>query len=314
MNDYGSKRKAFLFVIDYEMNKPLIIPLEETFNQDVLYSINGTVNYRQPEIYNEDYIFEKKPLDYSLYKTSFNKVINHIRYGNSFLTNLTFPTQIKTNLSLEQIFYLSKAPFRLLVKNKFVVFSPEIFIRIRGRKIASFPMKGTIDASIPQAEKILLNDPKEIAEHNTIVDLIRNDLSIVADKVTVEKFRYVDEIITRDKKLLQVSSEISGLLSENYHENIGNILFDLLPAGSICGAPKKKTLEIIREAETGPRGFYTGIFGVFDGYNLDSAVMIRFIENVNGSMVYRSGGGITVYSDPHKEYQELIDKVYLAIN
>ena len=302
-----------MFVIDYEMFKPLIFPLEETAKNNICYSIEGAVNYEQPPIISQEYALNKFPVDYSLYKASFDQVMNHIRYGNSFLTNLTFPTKIETDLSLEQIFYLSKAPYKLLVKDQFVVFSPELFVKVRGRKISSFPMKGTIDASIPGAENILMNDPKEIAEHHTIVDLIRNDLSLVADHVKVEKFRYIDEVITRDKKLLQVSSEISGLLPENYHESIGNIISALLPAGSICGAPKKKTLEVIREVESGSRGYYTGIFGVFDGYNLDSTVMIRFIENMDGSMHYRSGGGITVYSDPEKEYREMIDKVYLAI-
>ena len=295
------------------MFKPLIFPLEETAKNNICYSIEGAVNYEQPPIISQEYALNKFPVDYSLYKASFDQVMNHIRYGNSFLTNLTFPTKIETDLSLEQIFYLSKAPYKLLVKDQFVVFSPELFVKVRGRKISSFPMKGTIDASIPGAENILMNDPKEIAEHHTIVDLIRNDLSLVADHVKVEKFRYIDEVITRDKKLLQVSSEISGLLPENYHESIGNIISALLPAGSICGAPKKKTLEVIREVESGSRGYYTGIFGVFDGYNLDSTVMIRFIENMDGSMHYRSGGGITVYSDPEKEYREMIDKVYLAI-
>lgn len=303
-----------MFIIDYEMRNPRVIPIEETAKNKIQFSIEGTANYRKPLKNKKNYTLKKYPLDYSGYKESFDKIINNIRYGNSFLTNLTFPTKIETNLSLEQIFNSSEAPFRLLVKDQFVVFSPELFVRIRNCKISSFPMKGTIDASIPDAERILLNDPKELAEHHTIVDLIRNDLSMVADKVTVEKFRYIDEVVTRDNKLLQVSSEISGMLPENYHENIGTIIFDLLPAGSICGAPKKKTLEIIMDAESGPRGFYTGIFGVFDGYNLDSAVMIRFIEKTNGELIYRSGGGITVFSDPVKEYKELIDKVYLPVN
>lgn len=303
-----------MFIIDYEMRNPRVIPIEETAKNKIQFSIEGTANYRKPLKNKKNYTLKKYPLDYSGYKESFDKIINNIRYGNSFLTNLTFPTKIETNLSLEQIFNSSEAPFRLLVKDQFVVFSPELFVRIRNCKISSFPMKGTIDASIPDAERILLNDPKELAEHHTIVDLIRNDLSMVADKVTVEKFRYIDEVVTRDKKLLQVSSEISGMLPENYHENIGTIIFDLLPAGSICGAPKKKTLEIIKDAESGPRGYYTGIFGVFDGYNLDSAVMIRFIEKTNGELIYRSGGGITVFSDPVKEYKELIDKVYLPVN
>jgi para-aminobenzoate synthetase component 1 len=172
-------------------------------------------------------------------------------------------------------------------------------------------MKGTIDADIPGAKDILLNDEKEMAEHVTIVDLIRNDLSIYAHHVTVEKFRYVDTLETNRKKLLQVSSVISGKLPDDHHSMLGEIIFSLLPAGSVSGAPKQETLRIIRESEGMPRGYYTGIMGYFDGNDFDSAVMIRFIEQQNGRMIYRSGGGITFMSDPEKEYQELIDKVYV---
>jgi para-aminobenzoate synthetase component 1 len=84
-----------------------------------------------------------------------------------------------------------------------------------------------------------------------------------------------------------------------------------LPAGSISGAPKKKTIEIIRQAEITERGYYTGIFGIFDGSALDSGVMIRFIEQKNDQMIFRSGGGITVNSQPEQEYREMIDKVYV---
>ncbi|OGU77880.1 MAG: hypothetical protein A2279_07140 [Stygiobacter sp. RIFOXYA12_FULL_38_9] len=85
----------------------------------------------------------------------------------------------------------------------------------------------------------------------------------------------------------------------------------MLPAGSISGAPKKKTVEIIQNAEKLERGYYTGVFGYYDGNNLDSAVMIRFIEQTAEGLVYRSGGGITFMSDVNSEYQELIDKVYV---
>jgi len=172
-------------------------------------------------------------------------------------------------------------------------------------------MKGTIDASIPDAEKVIMEDQKETAEHYTIVDLIRNDLSMVSKHVRVERFRYIDVIETNEKRLLQVSSEICGNLDDDYKSHLGDILFELLPAGSISGAPKKKTVGIISTVEGSERGYYTGVFGIFDGYNLDSGVMIRFIEYKNGKYYYRSGGGITAFSDPVSEYKEMIDKIYV---
>jgi para-aminobenzoate synthetase component 1 len=237
----------------------------------------------------------------------------HIHNGDTYLLNYTQPTQVETNLSLEEIFHVSSAPYKIYLKDKFVCFSPETFVKIRDGKIYSYPMKGTIDAGIENAEQIILSDSKEIAEHNTIVDLIRNDLSLVAENVTVEKFRYLSHIKTNHKNLWQVSSQISGDLPKNYNESIGDILFTLLPAGSISGAPKKKTLEIIEETENYDRGYYTGVFGIFDGKNLDSCVLIRYIENQNGQLVYKSGGGITFMSEAEKEYEEMLKKVYVPI-
>ena len=200
-----------------------------------------------------------------------------------------------------------------MLRDKFIVFSPEIFIKIKDGYVYSYPMKGTIDASLPNAESIIMNDPKEAAEHATIVDLIRNDLSIIASDVSVPKYRYIDRIQTNKGVLLQVSSEVRGKLQDNWLNNIGSILFSLLPAGSISGAPKKKTQEIIAEAETYNRGFYTGIMGYFDGENLDSSVMIRFIEKNGNKFFFKSGGGITSRSELNSEYNEMIQKIYVPI-
>jgi para-aminobenzoate synthetase component 1 len=174
-------------------------------------------------------------------------------------------------------------------------------------------MKGTIDAATPDAEKRLLSSEKELAEHYTIVDLIRNDLNMVARNVRVDRFRYIDRIRTHRHELLQMSSEISGELPPEGMDRIGDILFGMLPAGSVSGAPKRKTLEVIREAERGPRGYYSGIFGIFDGQDLDSCVMIRFIEETPEGLFYRSGGGITARSRFEEEYRELIEKIYVPL-
>jgi para-aminobenzoate synthetase component 1 len=136
---------------------------------------------------------------------------------------------------------------------------------------------------------------------------------MVAEQIEVKRFRYVDRLSTNRIDLLQVSSEITGELPENYLSFMGEILFKLLPAGSISGAPKSKTVAIIETAENYEREFYTGICGWFDGKNLDSAVMIRFIEQKGEELIFKSGGGITAMSDATKEYNELIQKVYAPI-
>jgi len=174
-------------------------------------------------------------------------------------------------------------------------------------------MKGTINANIPNAKKKILKNSKEMAEHIMMVDLMRNDLSIVAKNVKVDRFRYIQKINAGDKQLLQVSSKISGKLEYNWQDNLGDILKSLLPAGSISGTPKRKTVELINSIENYDRGFYSGVFGVFDGESLNSSVMIRFIENDNNILYYKSGGGITIDSDEQTEYQELLDKIYLPL-
>src|SRR5665647_314114 len=314
INELAALSLPFLFIIDYKAEQGYIIKQDDLdarfirFQVESNQSINQTDSSRET---NKLITWNIKPLTPEAYQPKFDYVVDQIHKGNSFLTNLTQPTELNTNLSLFDLYQMGYAKYKLWLNGQFTVLSPETFVRIEGRTISSFPMKGTIDAAITNAEEILLTDPKEKAEHATIVDLIRNDLSLVANHVEVKRYRYVEKLTTNIHDLLQVSSEISGQLPENFHERLGDILFVLLPAGSISGAPKKKSLEIIEQAEGYKRGFYTGIFGYFDGSNLDSAVLIRFIEQQDDKLVFKSGGGITAQSDLQKEYEELIQKVYV---
>jgi len=313
MNALGKRRTPFLFVIDYEMRRPVVLPLDQVKPDEIQYSINGVSNATSLEMPLKKLAFSARPVNYGRYEKAFNLVQKHILHGNSFLLNLTMPSEVSCNYSLKEIYAASQAKYKLLFKDQFVVYSPEIFIKTKGRKISSFPMKGTIDAKLPDAKNILLTSKKEVAEHHTIVDLIRNDLSMVAKNVRVARFQYIDRIKTNKRELLQMSSEITGVLPENYLEHIGDTLFTLLPAGSISGAPKTKTLEIIREAEQYDRDYFTGIVGIFDGQNIDSGVMIRFIEKTSTGLIYKSGGGITSQSDCTQEYEELKNKIYVPV-
>ena len=312
MNELGAQGKPFVFIIDFTFEKPLVFDLDDTTN--LLWKTPDSTNYMREEIQKKQVEWNISPVEYVKYQNAFELVQHHIHSGDTYLLNLTMPTLVETNLTTEEIFHHSKAPYKIWLRDQFVCFSPEIFVKITGGTISSFPMKGTIDANLENAGELLLNDEKEIAEHHTIVDLIRNDLSVVASEVKVEKFMYIDRISTNRGDLLQMSSQISGRLPENYEQSIGTIISKLLPAGSICGAPKRKTLEIIREAETYDRGYYTGIFGVFDGKNLDSCVLIRYIEQDGDQLTFKSGGGITFLSDCQTEYNELIQKVYVPIS
>ena len=313
INELAGKAIPFVFLISFSGEENIVLTPEKAATEGFFLDMPGMANHTFKKSSGPGIQLTKMPPDPERYHQAFKHVIEEIHYGNSFLLNLTFPTQIECNYSIQDIFIQSRAAFKLYLEDELVVFSPERFIRIQGSTISSNPMKGTIDAGIPGAHSLLASDPKEDAEHNTIVDLIRNDLSTVASHVRVKRFKYIEKLKTHQGELLQMSSEITGKLPVNFRKSLGDILFRLLPAGSICGAPKKKTLEIIREIETYERGFYTGIFGYFDGQNLDSAVCIRYIEKQGKKLIFKSGGGITFMSDWKKEYDEMQKKVYVPI-
>ena len=314
LNVWGQSRIPFLFMVDFELEKPRAWKLSEIDAAEIQYNIRGFTNAVGNSQVTETGKLKIFANSFQGYEKKFNFVHNQLYSGYSFLTNLTDKTRIEIDRPLSVFFEQSNASYKLLFKDEFLVFSPESFIQTKDNKVYSFPMKGTIDAGVSNAKEKILCDPKELAEHVTIVDLIRNDLSKIASNVTVERFRYTEEVKTRGKNLLQVSSEIVGDLAAGYASVIGDLIVSLLPAGSVSGAPKAKTLQIIREAENEKRGYYTGVFGYFDGVDLDSGVMIRFIERSGDKMFYRSGGGITTQSNARSEYQELIDKVYVPIN
>ena len=307
---YASRGIPFLFVIDYAKRHIFAQPLEKL--QNIHFKVPGFRSYELPaKIYPK--ILHKEPISFARYKEAFDYVQSQIRAGNTYLLNLTFPTPIRTTHTLEEIFFAVQAKFKLYFQGRFICFSPERFVRIEGDTIATYPMKGTIDATLPDAKERILRDTKEMAEHVMVVDLLRNDLAMVSSHVRVQRFRYIDRIRAGNKELLQVSSEITGTLPKNWRNRLGEIFDALLPAGSITGAPKSSTCRIIEKAEGYKRGYYTGVFGYFDGRNLDSAVMIRYIERGDSGLIYKSGGGITIDSDASSEYRELIDKIYLPL-
>ena len=307
----AQRRVPFLFVISYDTQDKFVQPLD-SLDDDVFFKIGGYRNYSKTPI-DKNYTIKKNPIDFKSYKNSLDRVLEEIRLGNTYLLNLTFKTHIQTNLTLKEIFSYARAKYKLYFKDRFICFSPEKFIEIEGNTISTYPMKGTIEASIPNAKEKILTNQKEMAEHVMIVDLMRNDLGMVATDIDVERFRYIEKIRAGEKELLQVSSKITAKLPTDWRDNLGDILQVLLPAGSITGTPKRSTINIIDNIEDYDRGFYTGVFGIFDGENLYSAVMIRFIEQEGGELYYKSGGGITIDSDAQSEYSELIDKIYLPL-
>ena len=314
MDELSLKKVPFFFMVDFLLEKVEVFQENEIKEESLLIDFQNFKNIKTTEAENDE--IELKILSESaeIYRKGFDFVQENLRQGNSYLTNYTMKSEIAINLTLKEIFYHSKAKYKVWYNDEFVFFSPETFVEIIDDQIYTHPMKGTIEASIENAVEILKNDVKEKAEHFTVVDLLRNDLSMVADDVQVDEFQRIDFIKTQQKDLYAMSSKISGKLKPEFQDKIGTVMKSLLPAGSILGAPKPKTLEIIAEAENYDRGFYTGVCGWFDGENLDSCVMIRFIEKENGKLFFKSGGGITHLSKFADEYKEMKNKIYVPIH
>jgi len=314
INQRAERGEDFVFLISYKMDQCLVCHPDEAAESGFYYNFRGIRNAEKlkENFTEEEMIVQAIPPSPDSYQIAFDEVMKQIRAGNTYLINLCVESPLSHCPSLSSIFLEASAPYKLLLEDRFVVFSPEPFVRIdQSGRIITHPMKGTIGADGSDAWKKLLDDPKEQAEHFTIVDLLRNDLSISAKEVSVDRFRYLSKIQSGNRALWQTSSEISGQLPQDFRRNLGTILFKMLPAGSITGAPKKKTVEILSQVEQFDRGFYTGIAGIFQNGVLDSAVLIRFIEKRGADYFYKSGGGITFQSDVNKEYEELIEKIYV---
>jgi len=315
LNALGAAREPCFFLVDFERERPRVWSAGDAGDDQPRFSFRGYEDGRTPPAGMPTPKLSADHVDEATFRRAFDVVRGGLQRGDSFLTNLTFPVPVRLSCSLEDVYWRSEAKYRILWPGHFVCFSPETFVTIDGLGyIESRPMKGTATDS-EQARAELLVSKKEIAEHATIVDLIRNDLSQVARNVRVTDYRYFHKIATTRRGLVQTSSKIGGYLPEGWRAALGDTLATLLPAGSVSGAPKSATLDLIRRAEGRPRGYYCGIGGYFDGRRVDTCVLIRFIEpTADGGHYFRSGGGITAQSLWRDEYEELRAKVRIPLS
>lgn len=320
LSAWGRQGTPFFALVDFDGNlvaSPIENPVGGAPNQESI----GWINTESGAIW---FRFRDKPIRSAqgaerirlLAPPDRQKVINYIKAlqaelgdGFSYLVNFCSQSGVSVSESPQSLFDQSAAPYTVWFEDHFISFSPEAFITVTGDQIATTPMKGTgFDAAR------LLADEKEQAEHATVVDLLRNDLGRVAENITVNEYRYLTEIRQSDGRILyQTSTRITGEMPADWRATIGEWLPRLLPAGSITGAPKKKTIELIRKYETEPRGFFTGVAVLFDGETLMSSVLIRYLDLASQPLKFRSGAGITIYSDPEEEYQEILNKVYIPV-
>lgn len=225
MNALGRAERPFFFVISHDLEHNLLFELPETGHERMAafsLPLGGMGEQGNWPPLPERLRFIPSPCSMARYAASFASVRNHLMRGDSYLLNLCVATPVETNLTLRHLFRFARAPYRMLLGpdarvpgvhgRSCVCFSPEPFVTVRGRSISTFPMKGTAPAATPEARDWLETDEKENRESATIVDLMRNDLSMVAADVQVRRYRYISPVKTRGRTILQCSSEISGRL------------------------------------------------------------------------------------------------------
>lgn len=188
--------------------------------------------------------------------------------------------------------------------------SPETLVSLRDDTLYTFPLAGTRPRGKTEAEDIalereLLADEKEVAEHNMLVDLGRNDIGKISAIGTVEVEKYMS--IERFSHVMHIGSTVRGTIAQNC--DALDAVDSILPAGTLSGAPKLRACEIINELENNKRGIYGGAIGYVDfSGNLDTCISIRLAFSKNGKVFVRSGAGIVADSVPTSEYQECINK------
>ncbi len=194
--------------------------------------------------------------------------------------------------------------------------SPETLVKLENGTLHTFPLAGTRprgknDAEDQALETELLADEKELAEHNMLVDLGRNDLGKISrfGTVEVEKLRSIE----RYSHVMHIGSTVRGEIRDEF--DALDAVSAVLPAGTLSGAPKIRACQLIAELENNKRGIYGGAIGYIDFTgNLDTCIAIRIAYKKNGRVFVRSGAGIVADSDPEKEYQECINKAAAVVS
>jgi len=193
--------------------------------------------------------------------------------------------------------------------------SPETLVRLKDGKVVTLPIAGSRPRGKDtlediQLEKELLTDEKELAEHNMLVDLGRNDLGKISKFGSVKVTDYMR--VQRYLRIMHITSEVEGQIRED--KDAFDAIEAVLPAGTLSGAPKIRACEIIEELEKVPRGIYGGAIGYIDfSGNMDTCIAIRMAVKKDGKVYIQAGGGIVADSVPQKEYEESGNKAKAVI-
>ena len=254
--------------------------------------------------------------------TMVDKAKEYIRNGDIYQVVISrrFETEYKDSLinAYRVLRTTNPSPYLVIMQKddvQIIGTSPETLVRLQDGKLTTFPIAGTRlrgrDAiEDMELERELLNDEKELAEHDMLVDLARNDLGKISKFSSVNVTKY--KMIQRYSKIMHITSEVESLIAE------GRDTFDaieaLLPAGTLSGAPKVRACEIIEELEKDPRGIYGGAIGYVDfSGNMDICIAIRMAVKKNDRVYVQAGAGIVADSIPEKEFEESENKARAVI-
>lgn len=194
--------------------------------------------------------------------------------------------------------------------------SPETLVKLENNKLYTFPLAGTRKRGRDEEEdkaleRELLQDEKELAEHNMLVDLGRNDIGRISEIGSVNVDKYMS--IERFSHVMHIGSTVTGIIRKD--RDCLDAVDSILPAGTLSGAPKLRACEIINELEGNKRGIYGGAIGYIDFTgNMDMCISIRLAFAKNGKVFVRSGAGIVADSVPETEYEECINKAKAVMN
>lgn len=249
------------------------------------------------------------------------EVKEHIHEGDIFQLVLSNPMEADFEGSLLDTYRVLRttnpSPYMFYFSGNIEIAgaSPETLVKVTDSDVRTFPLAGTrprgTDARQDrQLEEELLQDEKERAEHNMLVDLGRNDLGKVCEFGTVQLEKYME--IERYSHVMHIGSEVKGVLRKDL--SAVDAVDAVLPAGTLSGAPKIRACELIDELEDDKRGIYGGAIGYVDFTgNLDLCIGIRLAFKKNGKVFVRSGAGIVADSVPENEFHECINKAKAVV-
>jgi anthranilate synthase component 1 len=246
-----------------------------------------------------------------------NKAKEYIRAGDIFQVVLSQRFSVPFRGDDFRIYSVLKkinpSPYMYFLdfgERKVIGSSPEMLVRVEGRRVETYPIAGTKPRGKTHEEdlffeKVMCSDEKELAEHVMLVDLGRNDLGRVSKYGSVKVERFMD--VEKYSHVQHMVSQVSGVLREECDEF--DALDAVFPAGTVSGAPKVRAMEIIEELEPTHRGIYAGAIGYFSfNHNLDTAISIRTIILEKDRAYIQAGAGIVADSNPESEFQETINK------